>query len=82
MVNQRGNLLSDQQELFELTMAGKQFSFTRRMEGLLAQRVHNILRPMLGNSRYKAEMSADADSSAVESTSEIYNPSQLALRSE
>ena len=34
IVDQKGNLLSDQQELAELTMAGKQFDFTRRLEGV------------------------------------------------
>ena len=82
VVDQKGNLLSDQQELSELTMAGKQFDYTRRMEGLLTQRVHNILQPVLGNGRYKAEVSADVDFSAVESTSEMFNPDQPALRSE
>ena len=82
VVDQKGNLLSDQQELSELTMAGKQFDYTRRMETLLTQRVHNILQPVLGNGRYKAEVSADVDFSAVESTSEMFNPDQPALRSE
>ncbi|MNE18150.1 Flagellar M-ring protein [compost metagenome] len=63
-------------------MAGKQFDYSRRMEGLLTQRVHNILQPVLGNDRYKAEVSADLDFSAVESTSEQFNPDQPALRSE
>ncbi|SDO25719.1 flagellar basal-body MS-ring/collar protein FliF [Pseudomonas jinjuensis] len=82
VVDQKGNLLSDQQELAELSMAGKQFDYTRRMEGLFTQRVHSILQPVLGNGRYKAEVSADVDFSAVESTSETYNPDQPALRSE
>lgn len=82
VVDQKGNLLSDQQELSELTMAGKQFDFSRRMESLLTQRVHNILQPVLGSGRYKAEVSADVDFSAVESTSEMFNPDQPALRSE
>ena len=82
VVDQKGNLLSDQQELSELTMAGKQFDYTRRMESLFTQRVHNILQPVLGNGRYKAEVSADVDFSAVESTSEMFNPDQPALRSE
>jgi len=82
VVDQKGNLLSDQQELSELTMAGKQFDYTRRMETLFTQRVHNILQPVLGNGRYKAEVSADVDFSAVESTSEMFNPDQPALRSE
>ena len=82
VVDQKGNLLSDQGENSELTMAGKQFDYSRRMEGMLTQRVHNILQPVLGNDRYKAEVSADVDFSAVESTSEQFNPDQPALRSE
>jgi len=82
VVDQKGNLLSDQVHNSELTMAGKQFDYSRRMEGMLTQRVHNILQPVLGNDRYKAEVSADVDFSAVESTSEQFNPDQPALRSE
>lgn len=82
VVDQKGNLLSDQQELSELSMAGKQFDHTRRLESLYTQRVHNILQPVLGTGRYKAEVSADVDFSAVESTSETFNPDQPALRSE
>jgi flagellar M-ring protein FliF len=82
VVDQKGNLLSDQIENSELTMAGKQFDYTRRMESMLTQRVQNILQPVLGNDRYKAEVSADVDFSAVESTAESFNPDQPALRSE
>ncbi|TYO82937.1 flagellar basal body M-ring protein FliF [Pseudomonas sp. CK-NBRI-02] len=82
VVDQKGNLLSEQLQDTALTMAGKQFDYSRRMEGLLTQRVHNILQPVLGNDRYKAEVSADVDFSAVESTSEQFNPDQPALRSE
>ena len=82
VVDQKGNLLSDQAENSALTMAGKQFDYSRRMESMLTQRVHNILQPVLGNDRYKAEVSADVDFSAVESTSEQFNPDQPALRSE
>lgn len=82
VVDQKGNLLSDQQEMSELTMAGKQFDYSRRMESLFTQRVHNILQPVLGTGNYKAEVSADVDFSAVESTSEMFNPDQPALRSE
>jgi len=82
VVDQKGNLLSDQQELSELSMAGKQFDHARRLESLYTQRVHNILQPVLGSGRYKAEVSADVDFSAVESTSETFNPDQPALRSE
>lgn len=82
VVDQKGTLLSDQGENSELTVAGKQFEYTRRMETMLSQRVQNILQPVLGNDRYKAEVSAMVDFSAVESTAESFNPDQPALRSE
>ncbi|WP_213876039.1 flagellar basal-body MS-ring/collar protein FliF [Pseudomonas sp. dw_358] len=82
VVDQKGNLLSDTGENSELSMAGKQFDYSRRLEGMLTQRVQNILQPVLGTDRYKAEVSAVVDFSAVESTSEQFNPDQAALRSE
>ncbi len=82
VVDQKGNLLSEQLQDTALTMAGKQYDYSRRMESLLTQRVQNILQPVLGNDRYKAEVSADVDFSSVESTAEQFNPEQPALRSE
>jgi flagellar M-ring protein FliF len=82
VVDQKGNLLSDTAENSALTMAGKQYEYSRRMESMLTQRVQNILQPVLGTDRYKAEVSADVDFSAVESTAESFNPDQPALRSE
>lgn len=81
VVDQNGNLLSDQDELSELTVAGRQFDYTRRMEDTFTRRVHNILQPIVGVGRYKAEVSADVDFSAVESTAEMFSPDS-ALRSE
>jgi len=82
VVDQKGTLLSDLGENSELSMAGKQFDYTRRMESMLTQRVQSILQPVIGNDRFKAEVSAMVDFSAVESTSEQFNPDQPALRSE
>lgn len=82
VVDQKGTLLSDTGENSELSMAGKQFDYSRRLESMLTQRVQNILQPVLGSDRYKAEVSAVVDFSAVESTSEQFNPDQPALRSE
>ena len=81
VVDQNGNLLSNQSELNELTVAGRQFDYTRRLEETYTRRVHNILQPVLGTGRYKAEVSADVDFSAVESTAEMFSP-DAALRSE
>ncbi len=81
VVDQHGNLLSDQNELNELTIAGRQFDHTRRLEETFTRRVHNILQPVLGTGNYKAEVSADVDFSTMESTAESFNP-ESSLRSE
>ncbi len=41
-----------------------------------------MLDPVLGSGRYKAEVTADVDFTAVEQTDEIYNPDLPAIRSE
>ncbi|RDL43660.1 flagellar basal body M-ring protein FliF [Marinomonas piezotolerans] len=82
VVDQRGTLLTDKNSSSELSIAGKQFDYTRRVEDVMLQRVNNILSPVVGNGRFKAEVSADIDFTAVEQTDEQYNPDLLALRSE
>ncbi|TWI53925.1 flagellar M-ring protein FliF [Pseudomonas duriflava] len=82
VVDQKGALLSDQLNQSELSIAGKQLDYTNRIESTLTQRVQNMIQPVVGNGRFKAEVSADVDFSAVESTSEQFNPDQPALRSE
>ncbi|MGN5519508.1 flagellar basal-body MS-ring/collar protein FliF [Halopseudomonas sp. Lyrl_26] len=81
VVDQHGNLLSDQDELNELTIAGRQFEHTRRLEDTYTRRVHSILQPVLGDGRYRAEVSADVDFSTLESTAESFSPDAV-LRSE
>jgi len=81
VVDQSGTLLSDQSELSELTVAGRQFDYTRRMEESYTRRVNSILQPIVGAGRYRAEVSAEVDFSSVESTAEMFSP-ESALRSE
>lgn len=82
IVDQRGTLLTEKDNNSELSIAGKQFEYTRRVEDVMLQRVNNILSPVVGGGRFKAEVSADIDFTAVEQTDEQYNPDLLALRSE
>ncbi|TDO98287.1 flagellar basal-body MS-ring/collar protein FliF [Marinomonas balearica] len=82
VVDQRGTLLTDKDSTSELSIAGKQFDYTRRVEEVMLRRVNNILLPVVGSGRFKAEVSADIDFTAVEQTDEQYNPDLLALRSE
>ncbi|MGO2233320.1 MAG: flagellar basal-body MS-ring/collar protein FliF [Marinomonas sp.] len=82
VVDQRGTLLTEKDSDSELSVAGKQFDYARKVEEVLLQRVNNILGPVIGQGRFKAEVSADVDFTAVEKTNEQYNPDLLALRSE
>ncbi|MDX9874483.1 MAG: flagellar basal-body MS-ring/collar protein FliF [Spongiibacteraceae bacterium] len=83
VVDQRGELLS--QKIIDnpdLLMANRQLEYTRRVEQQLLGRVNSILDPLLGNGRFRAEVSANVDFTAVEQAAEIFNPDLPAIRSE
>ena len=82
VVDQKGNLLSTGEENQELLMAARQREYTRKLESDITKRVNSILDPVVGSGRYKAEVSADVDFTAVEQAEEIFNPDLPAMRSE
>jgi flagellar M-ring protein FliF len=82
VVDQRGNLLSKMEDNEDLLLADRQRAFTRRVEEQIASRVNGILEPILGADRYRAEVSADIDFTAVEQAAETFNPDLAAVRSE
>ncbi|PPC78412.1 flagellar basal body M-ring protein FliF [Pokkaliibacter plantistimulans] len=82
VVDQKGRLLSEEKIDSDAGMAAEQFEYTRKIEQTLARRVGSILEPVVGADRYKAEVSADLDFTAVEQTDEQYNPDLPSLRSE
>lgn len=82
IVDQKGKLLSNFVDDAEAAAANKQLEYTAKLEDQLVQRVHRILDPIVGGGRYKAEVTADVDFTAVEQTDEIYNPDLPAIRSE
>lgn len=82
IVDQKGKLLSNFTEDAQAREADRQLDYTARLEQQLVQRVHRILDPIVGTGRYKAEVTADVDFTAVEQADEIYNPDLPAIRSE
>jgi flagellar M-ring protein FliF len=82
IVDQKGKLLSNFSDDAEAVMANKQLEHTTRIEDQLVKRVHRILEPVIGGGRYKAEVTADVDFTAVEQADETYNPDLPAMRSE
>ncbi|WP_188861649.1 flagellar basal-body MS-ring/collar protein FliF [Marinobacterium nitratireducens] len=82
VVDQKGRLLNTREVDEDVVLAAKQLEYTQRIEETLLNRVNSILQPVVGLGNYRAEVSADIDFTAVEQTSEIYNPDLPSLRSE
>jgi len=82
VVDQRGQLLSARDEDEDVVLASKQFEYARKVEETLLNRVNSILLPVVGTGRFRAEVSAEVDFTAVEQTDELYNPDLPSLRSE
>lgn len=82
VVDQSGNLLSDQDSDSSHQKMQDQYEYDQRIEDKLTKRVASIVSPIVGADRFRAEVSADLDFSSVESAKELYNPDQRAIRSE
>lgn len=82
VVDQFGNLLSKPEEKTGEFLATQQLEYTNRVQGSITQAVNNILKPVLGEDNYKAEVAADIDFTIQEQTQELFNPDLIALRSE
>lgn len=82
VVDQRGNMLSTGEDNQELLLAGKQHEYSRSVEDSLIKRVNSILQPVVGKDKFRAEVSADIDFTAVEQAAETFNPDLPAVRSE
>ncbi|ROU01750.1 flagellar basal body M-ring protein FliF [Marinobacter sp. R17] len=82
VVDQNGNLLTNDDEDSDAKQMQDQYEYASRIEDKLNKRVASILAPVVGDDRFRAEVSADLDFSNVEKAQELYNPEQRAIRSE
>ena len=82
VVDQNGNLLSNNNETELDKMVSKEFEYSRKMEEVLNKRINSLLTPIMGAERFRSEVSADIDFTKTESTEESYNPDAQVLRSE
>lgn len=82
VVDQRGNLLSRVAKDNMLGEAAEQFEFSRKLEESYRRRIEDLISPIVGPGRVRAQVVADIDFSMTEKTHESYNPDMPALRSE
>ncbi|MEX2476117.1 flagellar basal-body MS-ring/collar protein FliF [Marinobacter sp.] len=82
VVDQNGNLLTGREEDGDSRQIKDQYDYTTRVEERLTRRVSSLVGPIVGDGRYRAEVTADLDFSSVEQAEELFNPEQQAIRSE
>ncbi len=81
VVDQFGRLLTDEKDE-GVSLTNKQFEYTRKMENSFVDRIINLLQPIVGEGNVNAQVAAQLDFSAVESTREAYDPERSVVRSE
>ena len=83
VVDQLGNLLSNNNQTTNMQMSMKQLDYTRTVEETLSNRVVNLLAPIVGGSnKVRAQVTAELDFTQQEQTRENYEPDPAAIRSE
>lgn len=82
VVDQHGNLLSTGEDSADLLLAEKQHKYSKDVESSIIKRINSILEPVVGSGKFRAEVSADIDFTAVEQAAETFNPDLPAIRSE
>lgn len=82
VVDQHGNLISTGDDNTDLIMAAKQHQYSQEVESSVIKRINGILEPVVGGGKFRAEVSADIDFTAVEQAAETFNPDLPAIRSE
>lgn len=82
VVDQYGRLLSNPDPDSDAAVSAKQFEQQRRQETVFVKRIQELLEPITGPGRVRAEVSVDMDFSQSEQASEKYGPEQAIVRSE
>ena len=82
VVDQFGRLLSNPDPDSDAAISAQQFERQRRQETVFVRRIQELLEPMTGPGRVRAEVSVDMDFSQTEQASEKYGPDPAIVRSE
>lgn len=81
VVDQYGTMLSSSTGQSVGAQASSQFNYARRLEETYKRRVEDLLTPIVGPGRIRAEVSAEVDFTQVEAVTESFDP-QGVVRSE
>lgn len=82
IIDQAGRLLSAPNTDTDTAMRDKMFEFAHRLEESYSQRIQDMLTPLVGPGRVRAQVVAQVDMATTESTREQFNPQGQVVRSE
>jgi len=82
LIDQHGRMLSAGDEQAAGAQAATQFKYSRRLEETYKKRIEDLLTPLVGAGRIRAEVVADIDFTYTEETRESFDPARAVVRSE
>lgn len=82
LIDQQGRLLSAPGSETVDAQAASQFRHSRRLEETYKRRIEELLTPLVGPGRVRAQVVANLDFTVTEETRETYDPANVAVRSE
>ncbi|MBC7974250.1 MAG: flagellar M-ring protein FliF, partial [Myxococcales bacterium] len=82
VVDQAGRLLSAPNTESDHAVRDKMFEFAHRLEESYANRIQEMLTPLVGPGRVRAQVVAQVDMATTESTREQFSPQSQVVRSE
>lgn len=82
IVDQNGRLLSRPGAETQIGQSSTQFEYRKKLEEYYISRIEQILEPIVGMGKVKAQVVADLDFTVTEQTHESYNPDLPSIRSE
>jgi len=82
IIDQHGRLLTSGETQTAGARAATQFKFTRQLEDTYTRRIEDLLTPLVGAGRVRAQVVADLDFTFSEETRESFDPARAVVRSE
>ncbi|MGH8494516.1 MAG: flagellar basal-body MS-ring/collar protein FliF, partial [Gammaproteobacteria bacterium] len=82
LIDQHGRLLRAAGEQSEEAKTNDAFERARKLEAIYKRRIEDLLVPLVGPGRVRAQVVADLDFTVTEKTQESFDPARSAIRSE
>ena len=82
VVDQNGNLFTNGMNNSAMSLASNQFDHTRKLEDTYKTRIEDLISPIVGPGRVRAQVVAEIDYTHTEKTLEEFRPDSTAIRSE